>query len=59
MKKIPPYLKGLIETRARAAAEVDRYRRLAEEIAAALEKTESELRAAENVLCIECAFDAR
>lgn len=52
MKKIPSYLKGLVETRARAAADIERLRRTAGEVAAELEMAENNLAAADRLIVL-------
>jgi hypothetical protein len=50
MKKTPAYLKGLAEDRARAAGEVARYQKIAQDVAQTLEKAQRELDALDTVL---------
>lgn len=50
MRKTPSYLKGLAETRARVAAEVQRYQRLQGEINLALDNARAELGACDRLI---------
>ena len=50
MRKTPSYLKGLAETRARAAADVLRYRQVIDEIMASLAKAQAELEACDRLI---------
>lgn len=56
MRKTPSYLKGLAETRARAAGDVLRLERLQGDVAQAHEKARFELAAADALIC---RFDPR
>jgi hypothetical protein len=55
-KKTPSYLKGLFEDRARAAGEVDRYQRIARDVAEILATSQKALEALDTVIR---RFDAR
>lgn len=50
MRKTPSYLKGLAETRARAAADVLRYKQLINEIMGSLAKAQAELEACDTLI---------
>lgn len=50
MRKTPSYLKGLAETRARVAADVQRYQRLQSEINLALDNARAELGACDRLI---------
>lgn len=50
MRKTPSYLKGLAETRARAAADVLRYRQVIEEVMASLAQAQAELTACDTLI---------
>ena len=50
MRKTPSYLKGLAETRARAAADVLRYRQVIDEIVVSLAKAQAELDACDTLI---------
>lgn len=50
MRKTPSYLKGLAETRARVAADVQRYQQLHNEIGQTLEKAKAELVACDTLI---------
>ncbi len=50
MRKTPSYLKGLAETRARAAADVLRYRQVIDEIMVSLTKAQAELDACDTLI---------
>lgn len=50
MRKTPSYLKGLAETRARVAAEVQRYQKLQDEIGQALATAQAELDACDRLI---------
>jgi hypothetical protein len=50
MKKTPSYLKGLAETRARVAADVQRYQQLHDEIGQTLDKAKAELAACDMLI---------
>lgn len=50
MRKTPSYLKGLAETRARVAAEVQRYQKLQEEIGQVLDTAQAELDACDRLI---------
>lgn len=50
MRKTPSYLKGLAETRARAAADVLRYKQVIDEVTAGLAKAQAELEACDTLI---------
>lgn len=56
MRKVPSYLKGLAETRARAAGEIARYERLQADIGTRLDLARAQLAACD---CLIQKFDAR
>lgn len=50
MRKTPSYLKGLAETRARAAADMLRYRQVIDEVMVSLAKAQAELKACDRLI---------
>ncbi len=50
MRKTPSYLKGLAETRARAAADILRYQQVIDEITVSLTKAQAELEACDRLI---------
>jgi hypothetical protein len=50
MRKTPSYLKGLAETRARAAADVIRYKQVIDQVMASLAKAQAELDACDTLI---------
>lgn len=50
MQKTPSYLKGLAETRARAAADVLRYKQVLKEVKASLDQAEAEVEACDMLI---------
>ena len=50
MRKTPSYLKGLAETRARAAADILRYKQVIDEIMVSLAKAQAELEACDTLI---------
>lgn len=50
MRKTPSYLKGLAETRARAAADILRYQQVIEQVTASLTKAQAELEACDRLI---------
>jgi hypothetical protein len=50
MKKTPSYLKGLVEDRARAAGDVERYEKIAKDVADALERARATLAACDMLI---------
>jgi hypothetical protein len=56
MKKVPSYLKGLAETRARVAADVVRYQRIKDEVGGSLKDARAELAACDRLIK---KFDSR
>lgn len=56
MRKTPSYLKGLAETRARAAADVLRYKQILDEVTASLARAQAELASCDTLIR---KFDAR
>jgi hypothetical protein len=56
MRKTPSYLKGLAETRARAAGDVERYQQILEEVSSKLAQAKAEVAACDRLIC---KFDTR
>lgn len=56
MRKTPSYLKGLAETRARAAGDVERYQQILEEVGEKLAQAKAEVAACDRLIC---KFDGR
>jgi hypothetical protein len=56
VQKVPSYLKGLAETRARAAGDIQRYQQVLVEVTASLTKAQAELAACDTLIC---KFDER
>src|SRR4051812_13865695 len=50
MRKTPSYLKGLAETRARVAADVERFQQIQQEVAQKLEQAQDELAACDRLI---------